>query len=121
MIKLTSQTRIFLSVAPVDFRKGLDGFIGKAQALCQSKALTRSGAMFVFTNRARTLIRVLSYDGSGFWLATKRLSRGRFATWPTGKTQLSTTEAAALNRILHASTAEVNDSTKEKDRKRGLK
>jgi len=118
MIKLTSQTRIFLGVASVDFRKGLDGFIGKAQVLCESKALTRSGAMFVFTNRARTLIRVLSYDGSGFWLATKRLSRGRFATWPTGKNPLSPTEAAELNRILHATTAEKNNGVKKKQKGR---
>lgn len=118
MIKLTSQTRIFLGVAPVDFRKGLDGFIGKAQTLCESKALTRSGAMFVFTNRARTLIRVLSYDGSGFWLATKRLSRGRFATWPTGKTPLSSTEAAELNRILHDTTAVDNSRVKKRRKKR---
>jgi transposase len=41
-----------------------------------------SGAVFVFRNRAATAIKVLFYDGQGFWLCTKRLSQGRFRWWP---------------------------------------
>ena len=43
-----------------------------------------------------TAIRVLQYDGQGFWLATKRLSKGRFKWWPTG------TEAARMLRAHQA-------------------
>jgi transposase len=38
----------------------------------------RSGTLFVFINRNKTMVRSLIYDGTGFWLMTKRLSKGRF-------------------------------------------
>ena len=43
-----------------------------------------SGALFVFANRRRKAVKILVYDGQGFWLAQKRLSRGRFSWWPQG-------------------------------------
>ena len=81
MIQLTPQMRILVSVEPADFRKGIDG-------LCQTcrQALAAdpfSGAVFVFRNRSGTAIKVLAYDGQGFWLCQKRLSRGRFRYWPS--------------------------------------
>lgn len=39
--------------------------------------------MFVFRNRQRTALKLLVYDGQGFWLCHKRLSRGYFQWWPT--------------------------------------
>jgi len=51
----------------------------------------------------------LAYDGQGFWLATKRLSKGRFKWWPTGEEPAKTLRAhqaqlllAAANPALHA-------------------
>ena len=41
-----------------------------------------SGYLFVFRRRRATSIKVLVYDGQGFWLTTKRLSKGRFRWWP---------------------------------------
>ena len=82
MIQLTPHMRILVAVEPADFRKGIDGL---AQ-LCR-EVLARDpfeGAVFVFRNRNRTMIRLLSYDGQGFWLCQKRLSTGRFRFWPTG-------------------------------------
>ena len=74
MLHLTQETNIYLAVEPVDFRKQIDGLV----SLCRSKLSfdSRSGQLFVFTNRARTMIRVLCYEENGYWLATKRLSRG---------------------------------------------
>src|SRR5438270_855514 len=48
-----------------------------------------SGCVFVFRSRSGTSIRLLSYDGQGYWLAQKRLSKGRFVWWPeaTGTTK----------------------------------
>ena len=43
------------------------------------------GALFVFRNRRGTAIKLLAYDGQGFWLCHKRLSQGRFRHWPTGQ------------------------------------
>lgn len=41
-----------------------------------------SGAVFVFRNRRATSIKLLTYDGQGFWLCQKRLSTGKFRYWP---------------------------------------
>lgn len=41
-----------------------------------------SGTLFVFTNRQHTAVKILVYDGQGFWLCMKRFSRGRLAWWP---------------------------------------
>lgn len=80
MIQITPQMRIFLAVEAVDFRKGIDALA----AVCRSKLASDpfSGALFVFRNRRSTAIRILVYDGQGFWLCHKRLSTGRFRYWP---------------------------------------
>lgn len=80
MIQITPQMRIFLAVEPVDFRKGIDGLA----ALCRQKLQCEplEGALFVFSSRRRTSLKILVYDGQGFWLCQKRLSEGRFKWWP---------------------------------------
>ena len=98
MIQLTHQTRILLGVAPADFRCGIDGFVAR----CQNQLLLdpRDQSVFVFINRAKTMIRALSYDGSGYWLMTKRLSSGKFMGWPSGDRAVSDTTALQLRHIL---------------------
>ena len=76
MIRLTPSTSVMLAVAPIDFRRQIDGLAAHCRQALASDPM--SGTWFVFINRAHTMIRVLVYDGSGFWLMTKRLSRGRF-------------------------------------------
>lgn len=80
MLQLTPQHRFFLCVAPIDFRKGIDGTV----AICKQKLRSdpMSGAWFVFTNRRKTSVRLLVYDGQGYWLCMKRFSCGRLAWWP---------------------------------------
>ena len=73
MLQLTPQSRIFLAIEPVDFRKGMDGLA----------ANPRSGAIYVFRNRAGTALKLLFDDGQGLWLCAKRLSQGRFTYWPS--------------------------------------
>ncbi len=80
MIQITPQMRILLAVEEVDFRKGIDSLC----MVCRTELATDplSGAVFIFVNRRRTAIKILTYDGQGFWLCQKRLSRGRFRWWP---------------------------------------
>ena len=80
MIQIIPQIRILLAVEPVDFRKGIDGLA----AVCRKRLAADpfSGHMFVFRNRRATTIKILVYDGQGFWLAQKRLSAGHFSWWP---------------------------------------
>lgn len=80
MIQLTPQLRILLAVEAVDFRNGIDGLARVCQAQLQADPF--SGRLFVFCNRRRTALKVLAYDGTGFWLCQKRLSSGRFRFWP---------------------------------------
>lgn len=80
MLQITPQMKILVAVEPADFRKGIDGLA----SLCkeQLKHDPFSGTVFVFRNRRATAIKVLVYDGQGFWLCQKRLSRSRFPWWP---------------------------------------
>jgi len=80
VIAIVPQMRLLVAVEPVDFRKGIDGLV----AVCRQRLRTEpmSGALFVFGCRNRKSIKILAYDGQGFWLCQKRLSCGRFGWWP---------------------------------------
>lgn len=80
MMQLTPQMRILVSVEPADFRAGIDGLCRLCRAALGSDPF--SGAVFVFRNRRATAIKILAYDGQGFWLCQKRLSAGHFRYWP---------------------------------------
>jgi transposase len=80
MIQLTPQMRILVAVEPVDFRRGIDGLCRLCRQILLADPL--SGAVFVFRSRRGTAIKILAYDGQGFWLCQKRLSQGRFPYWP---------------------------------------
>jgi transposase len=80
MMQLTPQMRILVSVEPEDFRKGIDGLCRVCREALGSDPF--SGTVFVFRNRSGTAVKLLAYDGQGFWLCQKRLSAGRFVHWP---------------------------------------
>jgi transposase len=83
MLQVTPQMQVLVAIQPADFRKGIDGLA----ALCKSSLAEDpfTGTVFVFRNRRATAIKVLVYDGQGFWLCQKRLSSGRFRWWPAAK------------------------------------
>jgi len=94
MIQITPQMRILVCIEPVDFRSGID----RLSCICRQAlgADPFSGTVFVFCNRSRTALRVLCYDGQGFWLCHKRLSKGRITAWPKD----SSIEAHQLQSLL---------------------
>ena len=98
MIHLTADTHILVAIAPADFRQGIDGLA----AVCRHKLIQnpRSGTVFVFINRNKTMVRALSYDGTGFWLMTKRLSKGKFKTWPSSSNNIEPLIAKQLRQLL---------------------
>jgi transposase len=81
MLQVTPQMRVLVAVASVDFRRGIDGL---AQVVREQLSVDPfSGAVFVFRNKGQTAIKLLVYDGQGYWLCHKRLSAGRFRHWPS--------------------------------------
>jgi transposase len=80
MIQITPQMRILLAVEPVDFRRGSDGLIARCRQALGSDPQT--GALFVFRSRGGHAIKCLTYYGQGYWCCQKRLSQGRFGSWP---------------------------------------
>jgi transposase len=104
VIQITPQMRILVAIEPVDGRKGIDSLA----RLCQDKlqADPFSGCLFVFRSRRGTSIRILVYDGQGFWLAQKRLSQGRFVWWPSGQEASRVLQAHQAQLLLAAGNPE---------------
>jgi transposase len=80
MFGLGLATKIYISLDAVDMRKGFDGLYGLVRDHLGQDP--QSGHLFLFTNRSRTRLKALVWDGSGLWVCAKRLERGRFG-WPT--------------------------------------
>ena len=96
----------FLFCGAPQNRKGIDSL---AQ-LCREKldADPFSGCLFIFRSRSGKSIRILAYDSQGFWLATKRLSKGRFKWWPTGAEPAKTLRAHQAQLLLVAGNPETD-------------
>lgn len=92
---LTRSTRVFLRSGATDLRLGFNGLSALVKSHLGQDLL--SGGLFVFCNRNRTRVKVLTFDGSGLWLCIKRLERGTFR-WP--QTADQEVEPAALHALL---------------------
>jgi transposase len=79
MLSFPGSLKIFIALEPCDMRAGVNTL--HALVADKLKEDTRGGALFVFTNRRRRLIKVLYWDGTGMWLMSKRLEQGTFF-WP---------------------------------------
>lgn len=100
MIQITPQMRILVAVEPADFRKGIDGLARLCRQALRSDPFC--GALFVFRNRRGKAIKILAYDGQGFWLCQKRLSQGRFGFWPASEEPAKSFQAHELQVLLSA-------------------
>ncbi len=70
MLSFTGSLKVFIALEPCDMRKGFEGLhAAVASGLDED---VRGGALFVFSNRRRTRLKVLYFDGTGLWLMTKR-------------------------------------------------
>lgn len=98
MIQITPQMRIVLKIDPEDFRKGIDSLCATCRKVLRDDPF--SGHIFVFRNSKKTAIKLLAYDGQGFWLFQKRLSKGKFNWWPERSDSVSTRLAAYQLQLL---------------------
>ena len=79
MLTLSGSLRVLLAIAPCDMRKSFDGL--HAEVLARLGEDPRGGAVFGFTNRRRTIIKLVHWDGTGLWVHAKRLEAGKYR-WP---------------------------------------
>jgi len=98
MIQLSAQSTILLAIQPQDFRKGIDGFVQVCRQVFEQNP--KNGHIFVFINRSKTMVRLLVYETNGYWLMTKRLSKGKFLAWPKNHQALNRMMAKQLRQLL---------------------
>ena len=91
MFGLGLATKIYIAVEAVDMRKGFEGLYGLVRDELGADPL--SGHLFLFSNRTRTRLKALVWDGSGLWVCAKRLEKGRFR-WPVAEDKYSVTMRA---------------------------
>jgi len=80
-MNLTSAAlKVYLALDPCDMRKSFNGL--HAIASDQLQSAPGRDALYAFTNKRRNRIKLLYFDGTGTWVAAKRLEKGRFS-WPS--------------------------------------
>lgn len=79
MLSFPGSLKVFVALEPCDLRKSFNGLHALASERLGEDP--RGGALFVFTNRRHTRLKILYWDGTGLWVMIKRLERGTFA-WP---------------------------------------
>jgi len=101
MLALTGATRIFLYRGAADMRKSFDGLSGLVRTELEQDPL--SGALFVFCNRRRTMVKLLYWDRDGLALWYKRLEKGTFHL-PTPTTGATEIDRRSLSMLLEGVT-----------------
>jgi len=74
-----SNTRVYIAVGAIDMRKSIDGLSALVSNTFEADVF--GGHLFVFSNRRRSMIKILYWHNNGFWLLQKRLEKGEFC-WP---------------------------------------
>ena len=98
MLNLSTATRIFVALEPVDMRKSFNGLYARVQSVLREEPT--SGHWFVFTNKLRNRLKILFWDGSGLWVCAKRLEKRTFG-WPNGEGASRCLRAEELTLLIH--------------------
>jgi transposase len=99
MLSFSGSLKVFVAVEACDMRRSFNGLHDAVST--RLKEDPRSGSIYAFTNKRRTLLKILYWDGSGLWVLAKRLEKGTFS-WPKasdvkdGKLRLNSTALALL-------------------------
>jgi transposase len=98
MLSVSPATRIFVALEPVDMRQGFNGLYGRVQAVLGQEPT--SGHWFVFLNKRRNRLKILTHDGSGLWILSKRLEAGTYAA-PAGEGRSIKLRPEELTLLIH--------------------
>ena len=94
MLQITPQHKLYIATEPLDFRRGIDAIAAHCRNQVQLDPF--SGQLFVFRNKRFNAVKLLIYDGNGFWLCQKRFSKGKLSWWPQNQTQACAVRAVEL-------------------------
>jgi len=96
MLSIPPTVSIFLYTPPADLRKGFDGLSGLVRQEFRADPL--DGSLFLFINRRRDRLKILHWDGAGYWLYYRLLEAGTFETIASDGpcAQLDSTQLAML-------------------------
>jgi transposase len=103
MLSFTGGLKVYVALEPCDLRKSFNGLLALVGERLGEDV--RQGALFVFTNRSHTRLKILYWDGSGLWVMIKRLEKGSFA-WPRGSAE---TQASGKLRLAPEALAMLTD------------
>ena len=80
MLQISSTSKIYFSKNGVDFRSGIE----KLSGYCRNHLMINpmNGAYFVFKNKTGKQLKILHYDGVGYFLCIRRFSKGKLSWWP---------------------------------------
>lgn len=102
---------VYLCCGHTDMRKSINGLMTLVK---ESFSLDPfSNALFVFCNRSRNRIKILEWDGDGFWLYFKRLERGHFRWSAEGDTTTMVLDVEELSCIIDGARLEKKLKRKE--------
>jgi len=100
MLNISCNTSVYLACGETDMRKSINGLAAIVQNSFKLDPFNR--ALFVFCNRERNRMKILTWEDNGFWLHFKRLERGHFK-WPTpGETATLTLSAEELWSLIRS-------------------
>ena len=98
MITFNNNMKVMIGISHVDFRVGINRLAAVAQSIFDRDP--NDGVVFVFRNRRKTDIKLIFYDGNGFFLGHKRLSKGKLSWWPRNEHESLNITPLQLTRLL---------------------
>jgi transposase len=106
-----SDKPVYLCCGYTDMRKSINGLVTLVQSSFSLDPF--ANALFVFCNRERNRLKIIEWDGDGFWLHFKRLERGRFR-WPSeGNASTMILDADELSCLIDSARLEKKLGRKE--------
>jgi transposase len=97
VFRFDENLKVYLHRDPVDFRYGMNSLSILVEQAMHLNPMDCS--LYIFGNRRRDRVKIIGWDGSGFWLMTKRLETSRFI-WPDRKTEVVALTSASLHALL---------------------
>jgi len=102
---------VYICCGYTDMRKSINGLMTLVKESFSLDPFAE--ALYVFCNRKRDRLKILEWDGDGFWLYFKRLERGHFR-WPAkGETDTILLKSEELSFLIEGAKLEKKLKRKE--------